>query len=62
MHQHLRAAAAEGVAVLVHSSDLDEVLLLADRVVVACRGQLIELAPPFERARVGQAMLGVPST
>jgi len=61
MHQHLRAAAAAGVAVLVHSSDLDEVLLLADRVLVVCRGELLELRPPFERGRVGQAMLGVPS-
>jgi len=61
MHQHLRAAAADGVAVLVHSSDLDEVLLLADRIVVVCRGELLELPPPFERGRVGQAMLGVPS-
>jgi simple sugar transport system ATP-binding protein len=61
MHQHLRAAAADGVAVLVHSSDLDEVLLLADRIVVVCRGELLELPPPFERSRVGQAMLGVPS-
>ena len=60
MHQHLRSAAAGGVAVLVHSSDLDEVLLLADRVVVVCRGELTELSPPFERGRVGQAMLGVP--
>jgi ABC-type uncharacterized transport system ATPase subunit len=47
--------------VLVHSSDLDEVLLLADRIVVVCRGELLELPPPFERGRVGQAMLGVPS-
>ena len=61
MHLHLRAAAADGVAVLVHSSDLDEVLLLADRVLVVCRGELLELPPPFERGRVGQAMLGVPS-
>ena len=59
MHQHLRAAAAEGVAVLVYSGDLDEVLGLAHRVVVVSRGSLVELAPPFERTRVGQAMLGV---
>jgi ABC-type uncharacterized transport system ATPase subunit len=59
MHRHLRTAAAEGVAVLVYSSDLDEVLQLAHRVVVVSRGKLVELAPPFERSRVGQAMLGV---
>jgi simple sugar transport system ATP-binding protein len=59
MQRHLRAAAEEGVAVLVHSSDLDEVLQLAHRLLVVCRGELMELAPPFERGRVGQAMLGV---
>jgi simple sugar transport system ATP-binding protein len=59
MQTHLRSAAADGVAVLLYSSDLDEVLQLADRLVVICRGELTELAPPFERERVGQAMLGV---
>jgi simple sugar transport system ATP-binding protein len=59
MHHEIRAAAAEGVAVLMYSSDLDEVLLLAHRVVVICRGALTELEPPFQRGLVGQAMLGV---
>lgn len=59
MHRQIRAAAAAGVAVLVYSNDLDEVLQLAHRVVVVRRGELTELAPPFERSRVGQAMLGV---
>ena len=34
VHARLRAAADAGAAVLVHSSDLDEVLELADRVLV----------------------------
>ena len=38
IHARLRAAAAGGAAVLVYSSDLDEVLALADRVLVAARG------------------------
>jgi len=59
MHERLRDAAAEGVAVLVYSSDLDEVLQLAHRLVVLCRGVLRELEAPFDRGRVGQAMLGV---
>ena len=59
MHERLRAAAADGVAVLVYSSDLDEVLHLAHRVVVISGGVLRELEPPLDRNRVGQAMLGV---
>ena len=35
IHARLRAAAAAGAAVLVYSSDLDEVLALAGRVLVA---------------------------
>jgi len=62
MYSSLRDAAAEGVAVLVHSSDLDEVLQLATRLVVLRGGALTEFAPPFERGRVGQAMLGVGET
>jgi simple sugar transport system ATP-binding protein len=61
MHRQIRAAAAGGVAVLLYSNDLDEVLQLSQRVVVVNRGELIKLAPPFERSRVGQAMLGVAS-
>ena len=49
MHERLRAAAADGVAVLVYSSDLDEVLQLAHRVLVISRGFLRELEPPFDR-------------
>lgn len=61
MHERLREVAAAGVAVLMYSSDLDEVLQLATRLVVVCRGALVEFTPPFERGRVGQAMLGVTS-
>jgi len=62
MHEQIRDAAAQGVAVLMYSSDLDEVLQLATRLVVVCRGVLTEYPPPFDRIRVGQAMLGVTSS
>jgi simple sugar transport system ATP-binding protein len=52
----LRAARDGGTAVVVYSSDLDEVLLLADRVVVMYAGQLTEVARTREAA--GRAMLG----
>ena len=57
IHGRLRAAAAGGAAVLVYSSDLDEVLALADRILVAARGTLIEPAPGATRAQVGELMV-----
>ncbi len=57
IHQRLRAAAAAGAAVLVHSSDLDEVLALADRVVVMSRGTLIEVPPGATRGAIGELMV-----
>ncbi len=53
---HLLAA---GAAVLVHSSDLDEVLELADRLFVMASGTLTELPIDTPRDVVGDAMLGV---
>lgn len=54
----LRAAAARGAAVLIHSGDLDEVLDMATRVIAVHDGRLVEV--PNERESVGRAMLGVP--
>jgi ABC-type uncharacterized transport system ATPase subunit len=59
VHERLRAAADSGTAVLVHSSDLDEVLELADRVLVVSRGLVAE--PPSGRGagreEIGAMML-----
>lgn len=57
IHARLRAAAAGGAAVLVHSSELDEVLALADRVLVAARGTLREVTPGATRAEIGELMV-----
>jgi len=57
VQQSLRAARDGGAAVLVYSSDLDEVLALADRVYVMHAGQVVSVAP--DRDAVGRAMLGV---
>lgn len=59
IHERLRDAAARGVAVLVHSSDLDEVLELADRVLVIRNGVLTEMPRGATRDEVGEMMLGV---
>ncbi len=52
----LRAARDAGAAVVLFSSDLDEVLLLADRVYAMHNGALTET--PSDRDLVGRAMLG----
>ncbi len=57
IHTRLRRAASEGAAVLFHSSDLDEVLELATRVVVASRGVLIQPPPGATRETIGALML-----
>jgi general nucleoside transport system ATP-binding protein len=56
VHQRLRDAAREGAAVVFYSSDLDEVLALANRVFVMFAGRLREVLP--DREIVGGAMLG----
>ncbi|MCU0617365.1 MAG: ATP-binding cassette domain-containing protein [Gemmatimonadaceae bacterium] len=59
VHDALRAARDAGLAVLVYSSDLDEVLAVADRVLALHDGVVHEVAR--ERDTVGRAMLGVVS-
>jgi simple sugar transport system ATP-binding protein len=54
----LRAAREGGMAVVVYSSDLDELLLLADRVIVAHAGQLREV--PLTHEAIGRALVGAP--
>ncbi len=56
VHEQLRAAAAAGALVVVHSSDLDEVLSLATRVLVVYQGGVREAG--LDRDRVGGLMLG----
>ena len=62
VHERLRDAARRGAAIIVHSSDFDEVLELADRLLVMAQGELRELPPDSPRNLVGDAMLGVAHT
>jgi simple sugar transport system ATP-binding protein len=62
IHARLRAAADAGACVVVHSSDLDEVLLLADRLLVMADGRVTELPRDTPREAVGDAMLGIAPT
>ncbi len=57
VHARLRAARDAGAAVVVYSSDVDEALALADRMLVMHAGAGVEL--PVDRERVGRAMLGL---
>ena len=57
VHARLRAARDRGAAIVVYSSDLQEVVSLASRVLVAFGGSIREVAP--DRERVGRAMLGL---
>jgi len=59
IHGRLRRAAADGAAVVFHSGDLDEVLALATRLVVARRGGLVEARPNATREELGALMLAV---
>lgn len=57
---HLRAARTEGLAVLLVSSDLDELLQLSDRLLVMFRGKIVaELDPTAVTATIlGEHMTG----
>jgi len=57
VHERLRAVRDAGCAVVVYSSDLEEILALADRVLVVYAGTVREVAR--ERELVGRAMLGL---
>ncbi len=60
IYSHIRAAARAGVAVLLSSSELDELLAVADRLLVMYRGRVMgECAvSSADRARIGAWMAG----
>jgi simple sugar transport system ATP-binding protein len=58
VHDRLRAAASAGAGVVVYSTDLDEVIELADRVLVMYRGSLTAVEPGADRDRLSALLLG----
>jgi simple sugar transport system ATP-binding protein len=58
VHEQLLARRAAGGAVLLISSELDEVLALADRLVALVRGELRAIPPAADRAAIGAILLG----
>ena len=57
VHRRLREACLAGAAVVMYSSDVDEVLALASRVLVLHAGRVLEV--PMDRDAIGRAMVGV---
>lgn len=59
VHEELRRLSSEDVAVVLLSTDLDEVLALSHRIFALARGRLKEVPPDrWTREGVGAAMLG----
>jgi len=60
VYDHIRAACARGVAILLVSSELDELLSVADRIVVLYRGRIMGgcAADPARREDIGAMMAG----
>jgi ABC-type uncharacterized transport system ATPase subunit len=62
LHERLLAERDGGTAVLIVSTELDEVAALADRVVVMYRGRVVGVVPPdTSRHVLGLMMAGVPA-
>ncbi|ACB82452.1 ABC transporter related [Methylorubrum populi BJ001] len=58
VHARLRAARDTGAAILLISEDLDEVMLLSDRIGVMSRGRIVaEFDAPAPRNAIGAAMV-----
>jgi simple sugar transport system ATP-binding protein len=58
VHARLRAARDDGAAVILISEDLDEILLMSDRIGVLNRGQIsAEFDAPAIRSNIGEAMV-----
>jgi len=62
VYSHIRAACSRGIAVLLVSSELDELLTVADRIVVLYRGRIMGscAADPARREAIGAMMAGQP--
>lgn len=61
VHSRIREAAGRGAGVLVVSAELDELLALCDRVLIAYRGRLlgpVDPSDPDARERIGELMVG----
>jgi len=58
IHEQLLALRADGSAIVLISTELDEVLALADRVVALVEGRLLEVPDGADAATIGTILLG----
>ena len=58
--RRLGAAAADGAAVIVYSTDLDEILERADRTIIVAGGTVTSAPRDAGKAEIGAMMLGAP--
>jgi simple sugar transport system ATP-binding protein len=58
VHEQLLALRAAGSAILLVSTELDEVLALSDRVLALVRGRLVAVPPGADRETIGAILLG----
>ena len=56
--ERLQAAAANDVALIVHSTDLDEILEWSTRILVVAKGRLLHVRADSSRGQIGAMMLG----
>lgn len=60
IHEQVVAARDSGIPVLIISSELDEVVALADRIAVMYHGRILDIVPPdTARSKLGELMAGV---
>jgi simple sugar transport system ATP-binding protein len=60
IHEQIVAERDAGKAVILISTELDEVLALADRIAVMYRGEIVGIVPPTtSREQLGKMMAGV---
>lgn len=62
VYSHIREACSRGIAVLLVSSELDELLTVANRIVVLYRGRIMGSCPadPARKEAIGAMMAGQP--
>ena len=58
IHRHLRDAASRGIAMLVSSSEYDELCELCDRIIILFRGRIVATIPRSEATEARLAALG----
>ena len=62
VHEQIIAARDSGIPVLIVSTELDEVVELADRIMVMYGGRSMGIVPPnVSRGDLGQMMAGIPA-